>query len=208
MLLDKCQGGSVCQNTPCPTHFWSSKISNFFFLPVLWSTPFLINNNAFLPKSVNVGFYCLQFRTLIHISCKERVKELWVFGLKQGSLKELLFIYRYLKGCRVEEKQTASVWLQKAKLDQWEKLWGEIFQLNTKPSKIALRNMMPRDEVSLRWVTARVSGVWTLCQGCCIERIYFLKVSLLLRYISIFIGLARISFAFFHKMVLIALSSL
>lgn len=41
-----------------------------------------------------------------------------MFGLKQGSLKELLFIYRYLKGCRVEEKQTASVWLQKAKLDQ------------------------------------------------------------------------------------------
>lgn len=85
-------------------------------------------------------------------------------------------------------KETDSFWVApEGKLDQWGKLWGEIFQLNTKPSEIALRNMMPGDEVSLLWVTVGVSGGRTLCHGCCTERIYFLdKVSLLLRYISIF----------------------
>lgn len=35
-----------------------------------------------------------------------------------GKSQELLFIYRYLKDGHVEEKQTASVWLRKAKLDE------------------------------------------------------------------------------------------
>lgn len=63
MLLDKCQVRVVLAVwTPLVLPIAQAGVPTF--MPVWWSTSFLINSNAFLPKSANVGFYCLQLRAL------------------------------------------------------------------------------------------------------------------------------------------------
>lgn len=78
---------------------------------------FLLMTMSFLQQLANMGFCCLWFRfRWICLSHKEPLGAVSIRS-EAGKPQEVLFIYRYLKGCHVEEKQTASVRLQKAKRD-------------------------------------------------------------------------------------------
>lgn len=185
MPLDKLLGGSGYLNTPCIIHF-SSRISNVSVNSLI---NFLLITMSFLSQSANVGFYCLQLRTLTgtYITWGTmEVIERWVWN---PEVSELLFLYRYPKGCHVEEKHTGPAWLQKAKPDQGGKFWGEILQLNTRQTL----QRLPSGTwcLGIRWACPRsllaLVEVGPFCQGYHTEMIYSLdKVPLLLRYSSIF----------------------
>lgn len=85
-----------------------------------------------------------------------------MLALKQGSLRELLFIYRYLKGCHVEEKQTWFCVASECKTRPMRKALRRniLTRHEAEPAERPCKNMMTRDKAALLPVTLAFSGGW------------------------------------------------